>query len=196
MRKIKTIIWLYLTFKRSYRYIYSQTLRYWITLFKGFQVPYRTKFYGYPSFIKSRESHVSLGGGCTFRSSYKSNLIGIDRPCIISAHGKAELRIGNNCGFSGTVIGCFLHINIGSNVKFGANTLITDSDWHEDDERSGNHTEVIIGNNVWVGTRAIVLKGVTIGDNSVIGAGSVVTRDIPANSIAAGNPCRVIRRIQ
>ena len=55
---------------------------------------------------------------------------------------------------------------------------------------------VTIGNNVWICTGAIVLPGVTIGDNSVIGAGSVVTKDIPANSLAVGNPCRVIRTLE
>lgn len=52
---------------------------------------------------------------------------------------------------------------------------------------------VIVGNNVWIGGGAILLPGVTIGDNVVIGAGSVVTRDIPSNTVAYGNPCRVIR---
>ena len=54
---------------------------------------------------------------------------------------------------------------------------------------------ITIGNNVWIGAQVCVLPGVTIGDNTVIGAGSVVNRDIPANVIAAGNPCRVIREI-
>ena len=54
-------------------------------------------------------------------------------------------------------------------------------------------TPVQIGNNVWVGDSAIVCKGVTIGENSVIGAGSVVTSSIPANTIAAGNPARVVK---
>lgn len=56
-------------------------------------------------------------------------------------------------------------------------------------------TPISIGKNVWVGAGAIVVPGVTIGDNSIIGAGSVVTKDIPPNSIAVGNPCRVIRTI-
>ena len=55
---------------------------------------------------------------------------------------------------------------------------------------------ITIGNNVWIGAQVCVLPGVTIGDNSVIGAGSVVTKDIPANSLAVGNPCRVIRKIE
>ncbi len=54
---------------------------------------------------------------------------------------------------------------------------------------------VHIGNNVWVGANAVILPGVTIGDNTVIGAGSVVTKDIPANVVAVGNPCRVLREI-
>lgn len=55
---------------------------------------------------------------------------------------------------------------------------------------------VNIGDNVWISTGAIVLPGVTIGANSVIGAGSVVTKDIPPNSLAVGNPCKVIRTLQ
>ena len=55
--------------------------------------------------------------------------------------------------------------------------------------------EVHIGNNVWIGANTVVVPGVTIGDNSVIGAGSVVTRDIPANVVAVGSPCRVLREI-
>ncbi|PQV64100.1 maltose O-acetyltransferase [Abditibacterium utsteinense] len=54
---------------------------------------------------------------------------------------------------------------------------------------------VTIGNNVWIGGNAIILPGVSIGDNSIIGAGSVVTKDVPANVIAAGNPCRVLREL-
>lgn len=54
---------------------------------------------------------------------------------------------------------------------------------------------ISIGNNVWIGAQCCILPGVTVGDNSIIGAGSVVTKDIPANSLAAGNPCRVIREL-
>ena len=55
---------------------------------------------------------------------------------------------------------------------------------------------IIIGNNVWIGAQCIVLPGVTIGDNSVIGAGSVVTRNIPSNVVAVGNPCRILKNIE
>ena len=106
---------------------------------------------------------------------------------------EAEIHIGSGCGFSGTVIAAFKQIVLGENVICGANTLITDSNWHPEDPRSGSPAPVFIENNVWLGVNAIVLKGVRIGQNSVIGAGSVVTSDIPGNVIAAGNPCKVIR---
>ncbi|MCU0473444.1 MAG: acyltransferase [Bacteroidales bacterium] len=108
---------------------------------------------------------------------------------------EAIIEIGDNCGFSGTVIGAFKYIKIGKNVRSGANVLITDSDWHPEDSRSGSPRPVIIGENVWLGGNSVVLKGVNIGENAVIGANSVVTKNIPANVIAAGNPCKVIRII-
>ena len=108
----------------------------------------------------------------------------------------AKITIGNNCGFSGTIIGSAINIQLGNNVRCGANTLITDSDWHSDDVRTGEDSPVVIGDNVWLGYGVKVLKGVHIGNNSVIGAGSMVTKDIPSNVIAAGNPCKVIRNIE
>jgi len=107
----------------------------------------------------------------------------------------ASIIIGENCGLSGTVIAAAKKIVIGKNVKCGANTLITDSDWHQDDPRSGSDKSVFIGDNVWLGYGVKILKGVSIGDNSLIGACSVVTKDIPENVIAAGNPCRVIKQL-
>lgn len=140
---------------------------------------------------------IKIGKGATFLSKATSNLIGINRPCILSTnHSGARIIIGKNCGFSGTVIGAFKEINIGNNVRCGANTLITDSDWHLDDNRSGEVKSIHIGDNVWLGVNTVILKGVRIGSNSVIGANSLVTKDIPANVIAAGNPCKVVRKIK
>lgn len=96
---------------------------------------------------------------------------------------------------SGAVIGASKSIIVGKNVKIGANSVITDTDWHPEDSRSGQDAEVRIGNNVWLGYGTVVLKGVEIGKNSIIGAKSVVTRSIPPNVLAAGNPCRVIREL-
>lgn len=75
----------------------------------------------------------------------------------------------------------------------GANVTIMDSDQHTDDPRAGKDKPVRIEDNVWIGGGVTILKGVTIGRNSLIGAGSVVVKSIPENVIAAGNPCKVIR---
>lgn len=151
------------------------------------------RFYGLVKIRCYKNSFITIGKNVTFRSKSTSNLIGINRPCILSTHKEgSSIVIGNNCGFSGTVIGAFSSIAIGDNVKCGANTLLTDSDWHLDDSRSGRPDPIVIEDNVWLGVNVIVLKGVRIGKNSVIGAGSVVTKDIPRDSVAAGNPCKVL----
>ena len=122
------------------------------------------------------------------------NFIGINHRCILSSSCLgARLIIGDNCGFSGTSIWCFDSITIGNNVKAGANVVIMDGDAHQDDPRAGRNAPIVIEDNVWIGAGVTVLKGVRIGRNSLIGAGSIVVKDIPANCVAAGNPCKVIR---
>lgn len=152
------------------------------------------KFYG-KIYIKLKAgSKVVVGKHCIFRSHPTSNYIGLNRRCYISTYtNEATINIGNNCGFSGTVIGAFMSVILKDNVRCGANTLITDSDWHLNDKRSVAPEPILINDNVWLGEGVKVLKGVTIGENTIIGAGSIVTSDIPANVIAAGNPCRVIK---
>lgn len=162
---------------------------------KGIKFGSKLKVWGRTLFIRHPYSEIIIGNNCRFRSSSSSNLIGINHKCIFSTNSSgARLIIGNNCGFSGAVVGVFKQIIIGDDVLVGANCLITDSDWHLNDPRSGKPKSVKIGNNVWLGYGSIVMKGVEIGENSVIGAGSVVTKSIPANCIAAGNPCRVIKK--
>ena len=168
------------------------TIRAWLN---GASLGNECKFFGYSTFRKSAKGKLKFGDRCVFRSSCNSNLIGINRPCIFSTHHQGVLTVGDDCGFSGTVIGCFSEITLGNNVRCGANTLITDSDWHLSDPRSGSPKAINIKENVWLGVNVIVLKGVTIGKNTVIGAGSVVTKDIPENVVAAGNPCQVIKGI-
>lgn len=114
----------------------------------------------------------------------------------------AELTIGNNVGMSSTRFWVHDSVVIGDNVKIGACVLITDTDAHPLDylvRRTSNEgtksAPIEIENDVWVGAYSIILKGVTIGTRSIIGAGSVVTRSIPADCVAAGNPCKVIKTI-
>jgi len=180
---------------------YSSFIMFFILAVKGVKTGKKLGFWGRIYVARYPNSTISIGDGSSFRSDKDSNLIGVNRKCILSTHSRtAELIIGNNCGFSGTVIGVKEKITFGNDVLCGANTLITDFDWHgiAPDKRindSGDAKEIVIGNNVFIGYSTIVLKGVTIGDNSVIGANSVVTKSIPANVIAGGNPCKVLRNL-
>ena len=163
----------------------------------GVRIKTGCRFYGKTLFRTLPGAIIQIDSDCTFNSSHRSNLIGIYSPCMISTiKSGAKIEIGHNCGFSGTVIGCAQYIKLGNNVRCGANTMITDSDWHSDDPRTGKDKPVIIDNNVWLGYGVKVLKGVHIGENSLIGAGSIVTKDIPANVVAAGNPCKVIKELK
>lgn len=155
------------------------------------------KFNGKLIVWKSENSIITIGENCFFISNQNTrNLVGINRACtLITQKKNSKIIIGNNSGFSGTVISSALSVKIGNNVKCGANTQIIDSDWHFEDYRSGQPSEINIEDNVWLGINTIVLKGVTIGENTVIGANSVVSHSIPSNVIAAGNPCKVIKSI-
>jgi acetyltransferase-like isoleucine patch superfamily enzyme len=113
--------------------------------------------------------------------------------------GAGAIRIGRGVLMSpGSRISASDEIVIGDGVMMANGTYITDSDWHtvyDRTQRSDQPTPVHIGNNVWLGDHATVLKGVTIGDNSVVAARAVVTRDVPANVIVAGNPAKVVKAL-
>ncbi|WP_237065468.1 acyltransferase [Microbulbifer guangxiensis] len=113
--------------------------------------------------------------------------------------GDAFITIGDYVLISpGVRISAAESITIGDACMIAANVYISDSDWHGLYNRTRPFrctSPVTLGNNVWVGDSAIVCKGVSIGDNSVVGAGSVVTRNVPANTVVAGNPAREIKAI-
>ena len=139
---------------------------------------------------------ISIGSSCMFISKETGNAIGLAHRCMLTTqHKSSKLSIGKNCGFSGASVWCFNSIQIGNNVKVGANCLIMDGDAHQDDPRAGIDKPIVIEDNVWLGANVTVMKGVTIGKNTLIGINSVVTSDIPQNVIAAGNPCRVIKTL-
>ncbi len=164
--------------------------------FKKVSYGKRCIFLGTILIKRSPRSIIKIGDYCDFRSRQPGNLIGINRRCSFSTmSSNSSIIIGNNCGFSGTVIAAFSEIELGNNIKCGANSLITDSNWHLDDPRSGSSKPIKIYDNVWIGVNAIILKGVTIGKNSVIGANSVITKDIPPNVVVAGNPSVIVRNL-
>ncbi len=113
--------------------------------------------------------------------------------------GKGGIEIGDYCLVCpGVRVSSADRIFIGSNSMLASQAYVTDADWHGVYNRIwtiGPTEAVRIGENVWIGDSAIVCKGVTIGDNSIIGAGSVVVHSIPGNSVAAGNPARVVKEL-
>lgn len=113
--------------------------------------------------------------------------------------GQGRINIGHYCLISpGVDITAARHIDIGDNTMLGADCVIHDCDWHGLYNRLRPFrctAPVVLKNNVWVGMRCLIFKGVTIGENSVIGAGSVVTHDIPDNVVAAGNPAKVVKQL-
>ena len=108
-----------------------------------------------------------------------------------------ELHIGGYVLMSpGINIRCAKKITIGKSTMIASDVTITDSDWHGIYDRTdyvASPKEISIGENVWIGERSLILKGSKIGNNSIIGAGSVVTGEIPPNSVYAGNPAKFIK---
>lgn len=151
---------------------------------------------------RGKNGTLAIGKNFKCNNKIKSNSIGLIQPCVFNiATAGAEILIGNNVGISGATINATKSIKIGDNVLIGSGCIITDTDSHpigwEDRINNNNYKTIskpiVICDNVFIGARSFIMKGVTIGKNSVIGAGSVVTKSIPENCIAGGNPAKVIK---
>jgi acetyltransferase-like isoleucine patch superfamily enzyme len=110
----------------------------------------------------------------------------------ISVNEGATLSLEGGYANSGVTIDCFEFISIGDGAAIAKGVVIRDSDSHSIDSRPST-APIHIGKHVWIGTNAIILKGVTVGDGAVVAAGAVVTRDVPARSLVAGVPAKVIK---
>jgi len=151
-----------------------------------------------------RNSHATIGNNFAF-SSGNYNPLSRNIKGAIELEADARISIGNNVGISSSCLWIFDHLAIGDNTKIGADCILLDSDAHSldyisrrngaTDRPNAKKAGITIGNDVLIGTRSIILKGVEIGDRAIIGSGSVVTKSIPADCIAAGNPCKVIKYI-
>jgi acetyltransferase-like isoleucine patch superfamily enzyme len=116
------------------------------------------------------------------------------RESKLLARKNGYIRIGNNVYFNGATVNSTISVEIGNDVIINHLALITDHDGYGLDGNSPVEKPVKIGDHVWIGLRAMILKGVTVGNNSVIGAGAVVTKDVEPNTIVAGNPANEIRK--
>ena len=158
---------------------------------------------GLPIINIGKQCKVEIGNCVSIVSGVRN---GIDASVCskINVKDYATLRIGSNSGMTNVVIQCHESVTIGNYVNIGAGSMIFDTDFHSlywKDRYDGTDVSkratkpVIIKDFVFIGAHSIILKGVTIGEKSIVGAGSVVSKDIPDGEIWAGNPARFIRKI-
>lgn len=133
------------------------------------------------------------------------------RGCLHVESSHSFIEIGDNVGISSACLWAKKSIIIGNNVNIGGDSIIIDTDSHPHNylHRRNEYKKILgkeytniipsepieIGDDVWIGARCIILKGVHIGARSIIAAGSVVVKDVPSDVVAGGNPCKVIRRM-
>ena len=161
------------------------------------------KIFGRPIIQKHRGSRIEMGNGLTLRSWPRSNPLAPTAPVVLSTRrADAAIDIGTNCGFTGTTLVAAERIAIGDRVLVGGNASIVDFDFHPltpearaEDINAGAAAPIVIEDDVFVGMESLILKGVTIGEGAVVGAGSVVTQDVPPRTVVAGNPATVVREL-
>ncbi len=155
-----------------------------------------TLFY-YPFFAIAKRGRIIIGNNCKLN-------------CYLVVDGDGLIKIGNNCSIGkNTSIRSSKSIEMGNHVLISAEVIVLDNNSHSldylerrkdiDFSRYGYKTaqskSILIGNDVWVGRRALILKGVRIGDRSIIAAGSVVTKDVPEDCVMAGNPAIIVKHL-
>ncbi len=162
------------------------------------------QLFGLPIISKCKGSKIILGKGCSLVSKSKYNQAGINHPVILATLTPMAIIDIGAVGISGSSICAVKKITIGDFGGLGANSNIYDTDFHCIDafkRRSqvnileASYKEVKIGKDVWIGANVIILKGVEIGDEAVIAAGSVVVKSVPPKTIYAGNPAKKIKDI-
>jgi acetyltransferase-like isoleucine patch superfamily enzyme len=153
------------------------------------------------NFTKNGGGKINIGRGVCINSGFAANPVGGSQTVLLFKSDDALIEIGEGTGISNALIAAYEHVYIGKNVSIGAGTKIMDTDFHplDLDERLKDvnipHKPVRIEDGAFIGTEAMVLKGVTIGENSVVGAGAVVTKSIPPGEIWGGNPAKFIRKL-
>jgi len=192
--------------------VYYKLLKLWWSI----TVPFRLRasgvhcgsgvqFLGMPIVSLIPGSTIRLGDRVVLCSDSRFTALGVNHPVVLrTLRSGAEIVIGNDTGISGGTVCAAVSVNIGKECMFGANVTVADTDFHAiklDNRRFNNKKEdmawapVIFGDNVFIGTGSIILKGVEIGNNSIIGGGSLVIKNIGENTIAAGNPTKIIRSL-
>ena len=167
---------------------------------------------GVPVIFNKKGAKLKIGKDVTIKSSFLSNLVGLySRTIIVTRAPGAVIEIGDNVGTSGATIYARKGISIGENTCIGGNCKILDNDFHPIEAEARNQLlkdskggdsdlvpakPVRIGKNCFIGCNSIILKGTQLGDGCVVGAGSVVSGKFEENCVIAGNPAKVIRKLE
>lgn len=165
-----------------------------VRLGKNFKIDFKTK-------LDVRNNKLNIGNNVYLRSKSAGYHAGMPFPTnILIDKSGAECTIGDNCRINGVYIHSQKNIVIGNNTVIASGVNIIDVNGHETyslNRTVGRDTakEIIIGNNVWIGLNAIILKGTYIGDNSIVSAGSVVQGSFPNNSLIQGNPAKLVKEL-
>jgi acetyltransferase-like isoleucine patch superfamily enzyme len=172
---------------------------------KGVVFGKKLRVSGNMNLVIEKNSKIIIGDNFNLISGRMYNSIGRNIGSCLRADDEAEISIGNNVGMSNVSIWAKIKIEIGNNVKIGADTIVADSDMHSldymqrrslnEDVFNAKKKAIKIGNDVFIGTRSIICKGVQIGDRAIVGAGSVVACNIPSDEIWGGNPVKFIKKI-
>ena len=159
------------------------------------------KCVGLPRVERTSKGSIEIGKDCCLRSACCSNPVGVFHPVQLATIGAGKIVIGDDSGISGSVLVAENSITLGKRVMIGAGCIVIDSDCHPLDAEArsrgerGKTAPIVLEDDVWLGMNVLVLKGVRIGASTVVGAGSVVTGDLPAGVVAAGNPARIVRKL-
>ncbi len=199
---------IYTVSKRILHSVYAHycTMHTWIKL-KGNGVIFsKWGTHGIPMVNVEPGGKLILGNNFHMNNGRYFNKIGRQQPSIFAVDKCAILSFGENVGISHSAFFCTTKITIGNNVKIGGNCVFYDTDFHSLNhlDRRDRHQDspnrkslpVIIEDDVFIGAHCTILKGVTIGRCSIIGAGAVVTKSIPPFEIWGGNPARFIKSIK
>ena len=161
---------------------------------------------GEPIIIKAPNSRIKIGKDVLLISDSRYNSAGVNHPVILATEKEgAEIILGDGTGFSGASIVAFKSIKIGDRSGGGVNCNIWDGDFHSTEAiergidakpQDAPSKPIEIGEDVWMGANVTVLKGVTIGDRAIIGAMSLVNKDVEADTIVAGVPARMIKKLK
>ena len=160
---------------------------------------------GLPDIERAEGARIIIGKGVTLVSEATANSAGVNHPVILSAEGPGSvIKIGDGVGMSGASIVTCSEIEIGEGTMLGANCNIYGTDFHCVDaaERAKQKSTadaptapIKIGKRCWLASNVTVLKGVTIGDEAVVGAMSLVTKDVEARAVVGGVPAKTIRNM-